>query len=926
MLALAAGLLLTHANAAPIKFESTVESLKQYTVPEWFEDAKLGMWAHWGPQGSTDAPYPMDVGWYGRFMYDPGNPVYQWHLKNFGHPSVFGYKDILKRWNPSKFDAARADHLMKLYKKAGAKFFVALGTHHDNVDMWDSKYQPRWNAKALTGKDIVGLWHDATINNGLRFGVSSHVARSYRWFQTAHGEDAGGKYDGQDPANADLYGAPWHENSTVYESLKDKGPEAWEAQFQNRMIDLLDKYHPDLYYTDGGIPFEHAGLNILSHFYNMNQVWNGKLDAVAPIKLDYTENIAVMDYEFSSSSAMSKYPFMSDKSLNTVWFWTKGEGPHYKTANETIDYLVDLVSKNGVLCLNIPQKPDGTLEPEAETLLAGMGQCLGVIGEAVFSTRVWNISGEGPTNMTDFASGTAKDIRFTRNKANTVLYATVLDWPGNGATLDIHSLTPDSIHAADIASITLLGSSGKITWKQDAAGLHVVMPTKAPESLYAYSLKIALRNSMGVLINDDDPAVKYSGSGWYVGPNRASAYGNAIHETPANGDSFSFTFTGTGVEFIPVNDSNRGDVDIYIDDVLQQTVNCQTASEQYKQTAYRKTGLPRGKHTIKGVKKSGGLLSVDAFKVLNDTAPAQLPAVKSEVPLAGKRVLWLGDSITQIGEYVTFTEYYLAKMFPTAKFDFINVGLSSETTSGLTEPVHPGPRPCVLNRLGRALEAVKPDVVVACYGMNDGIYHPPTPEIAEAFHRGMTKLIETCKAAGAEVILLTPPPFDPVGEAPGRIQPRTAPVFGHATPYEGYDEVLADETKWELTLPGVRVIDVHGPFFDQLKIRRQTDPRFTFTIDGIHPTTVGHLLMARFILNGLGVTVPGSGGDLERELAAVQADPLYPLVKQRRELRSEAWRANVGSPETPELSALVRKTELECAALQAKIDTVRKGD
>ena len=597
-----------------------LESLKQYAVPEWFEDAKFGIWAHWGPQGSTDIPYPIDSGWYARMMYEPGNPVYKWHLKNFGHPSVFGYKDILKRYNPAHFDAAQADKLVRIYKGAGAKFFVAMGVHHDNFDMWDSKYQPRWNAKAITGKDIVGLWHDAAVENGLRFGVSSHVARSYRWFQTSHGADAAGKFDGQDPAYADLYGTPWKSADPGYEEMPNVGPAAWETRFENRMKDLLHKYHPDLYYTDGGIPFKNAGLNILSDFYNQNQAWNGSLQAVATIKLDYRENIAVQDYEFASSSALAKYPFMSDKTTNAHWWWLKGEAPHYRKANEVVDYLVDLVSKNGVLCLNIPLTPEGTLEPESETLLKEMGQCFNVIGEAIFDTRPWTISGEGPTVMTDFAAGTAKDIRFARNKANTVLYATVLDWPGNGATLTIGSVTADRIDASEIASIKMLGSSETITWKQDLKGLHVVMPMEAPKSVYAFSLKIAVKTSLHAtptLTNDDDPAVTYAGSGWYRQSGRGNGeYGDDIHETAANGDSFSYVFTGTGVEFLTITAANRGDVDIYVDSVFQQMVSCRATSDHYQQPVFRKTGLPQGQHTLKGGKRSGTFLTVDAFNAI----------------------------------------------------------------------------------------------------------------------------------------------------------------------------------------------------------------------------------------------------------------------------------------------------------------------
>jgi alpha-L-fucosidase len=639
LLALAAGLLLTQANAAPIKFEPTVESLKQYTVPEWFQDAKLGMWGHWGPQGSTDIPYPIDCGWYARFMYQPGHPVYDWHVKNFGHPSVFGYKDILKRWNPSKFDAAQADRLVKLYKQAGAKFFVALGTHHDNYDLWDSKYQPRWNAKATTGKDIVGLWHDAAKNNGLRFGVSSHVARTYRWFQTSHGGDAGGKFDGQDPAYQDLYGVPWPASSSPdYEQMADVGPAEWEKQFENRMKDLMDKYHPDLYYTDGGIPFKQAGLNILSHFYNQNQVWNGSLQAVAAIKLDYQENIAVRDYEFGSSSSMAKYPFMSDKSTNSYWWWLKGDAPHYRKANEVVDYLVDLVSKNGVLCLNIPLTPDGSIEPESESMLKGMGQCLNVIGEAIFKTRVWTVYGEGPTQMTDFGAGTAKDIRFTRNKANTVLYATALDWPGNGAILNIQSLNSSRFDAKQITSISLLGSAGTCAFTQDAEGLKVTLPPVAPASLYAYALKIAVKHDLIMavvrppvaMVNDNDPDATYTGQWYYQGNRNNGEYNSDVHETTIDGDSFSYPFIGTGIELIAITASNRGDVDIYIDGGLPQTISCNASADHFQQTVFSKTGLAYGRHTIKGVKKSGGYLTIDAFKVLNSQASLASPSLEQK--------------------------------------------------------------------------------------------------------------------------------------------------------------------------------------------------------------------------------------------------------------------------------------------------------
>ncbi len=179
----------------------------------------------------------------------------------YGHPSKFGSKDICKLFKASKSDEAQA----------GARHVVPVAAHHDNFDMWDSKYQPRWNSMATAGKDMCGMWQKATVANGLHFGVASHVARSFRWLQTSHGADkagplAGVPYDGQDPAFTDLYGVPWNGRDLGYEGPHDVGPPAFEKNFLDRMLDLIDRYHSDLYYTDGGPPFKTAGYTIVSHF------------------------------------------------------------------------------------------------------------------------------------------------------------------------------------------------------------------------------------------------------------------------------------------------------------------------------------------------------------------------------------------------------------------------------------------------------------------------------------------------------------------------------------------------------------------------------------------------------------------------------------------------------------------------------------
>ena len=298
-------------------------------------------------------------------------------------------------------------------------------------------------------------------------------------------------------------------------------------------------------------------------------------------------------------------------------------------------------------------------------------------------------------------------------------------------------------------------------------------------------------------------------------------------------------------------------------------------------------------------------------------APGALPSFE------GKRVLWLGDSITADGKYVSFVEYYLEKRFPEGRFDIISIGLSSETVSGLSEAKHPFPRPCVLERLQRALDAVKPQIVVACYGMNDGIYHPLSPERTRTFQEGIEKLIAAVKSAGGEVILLTPPPFDPL-PVRAKLRPDGASDYSYMTPYEKYDAVLAEYGRWEMTLPAIKalVVDLHAPLTAYTENRRQQHPTFSFSGDGIHPSAAGHLLMAVTILKALGVTIEAP--DLDVEVARLEADPMFRLVKRHRESRSKGWLPFVGYTRGENVKAAsVDDAELSARALQRQIEPLR---
>ena len=304
-------------------------------------------------------------------------------------------------------------------------------------------------------------------------------------------------------------------------------------------------------------------------------------------------------------------------------------------------------------------------------------------------------------------------------------------------------------------------------------------------------------------------------------------------------------------------------------------------------------------------------------------AAEKAPAFTAEA-LAGKRVLWLGDSITQAGTYVSFVEYFLNTQFPAQNFDIISLGLASETVSGLSEKQHPFPRPHVLERLHRALDATKPEIVVASYGMNDGIYHPQSAERMKAFQEGLQKLMAAVKARGAKLILLTPPPFDALPVA-AKLQKAGAPDFAYFAPFEDYDAVLADYASWEKTLaaPDVLVVDLHTALRDYVQAQRVTNPQFSFANDGIHPNDAGHLLMARTILSALGMAVPDS--DLNAELHKINADPLWNLIRTRRAARSTGWLSFVGyTREKAVKTDSITGVETAAAALQEQIDRLRR--
>jgi alpha-L-fucosidase len=451
-------------------FQPTMESLTNYACPDWFRDAKFGIWAHWGPQA-----VPMEGDWYARKMYQQGSADYQDHLARFGHPSTNGWKDIIPLWKAEKWEPEK---LMELYKKAGAKYFVSMGSHHDDFFLWNSPLH-KWNAVNIgPHRDVVGEWQAAAKKNGLPFGVSEHLGASFTWFQDSHKSDktgpfAGVPYDGANPKYQDLYHFPAEPDDTGWYS---KNPR-WQQQWYDEIKELVDNYKPDLLYSDGGVAFgNEVGLSQIANLYNVSAAAHGgKTEAVYNCKQP-SDGRWVQDYERGVNGGINPNPWQTDTSIGD-WFYNRHW--KYQPLSWTVHMLVDITSKNGNLLLNVVLRPDGSLDPEVETMLHQLADWTAVNGEAIYGSRPWLVFGEGEVKAKGGAfkenfTYSAKDIRFT-TKGRT-LYAIAMGWPGENKML-IRSLAAiDDATQNKIARVELLGRDGELKFSQTTNGLVVELP------------------------------------------------------------------------------------------------------------------------------------------------------------------------------------------------------------------------------------------------------------------------------------------------------------------------------------------------------------------------------------------------------------------------------------------------------------------
>lgn len=503
--------------------------------PEWLRDAKFGIWVHFGPQSAGESG-----DWYARNLYKPGTNAYENHIKRFGHPSEVGYKDVLRDWNPDKFDP---EALTQLYKDAGARFLMIQGVHHDNYDLWNSAHQP-WNSVNIgPHRDFLREWADACRRYDMCYGVTFHHEYTWWWWQSAFGADkegpkAGVPYDGHltladgkgkwwegyDPRQ--LYGIDLRE----YETVEERSHSPWSppdpgifhrhldyanwfaTQWAQRMMDVTHNYDPDFIYTDGTVegPFTGCGTGtgykcnamqtVMADYYNRTLRDRGEVNTFSIIKFRHPTNGAVNTAEFAFPDTINtSQPWIREAPVGD-WFYAPG---FVYDSGMMIKFIIEAIARDGNAALNICLLPDGSVEPDCRTMLAEVGDWMRTNGEAVYGSRAWTVLGEGQTDdkgrlrklpggglgkhHAEFGFST-EDFRYTVGK-NGALYAFCMTVPEAGETLTLKSL---GVGAPRVKNVSLPASGHDVEWTQTDGGLAVTMPSDMSWAHSALTLRIDL--------------------------------------------------------------------------------------------------------------------------------------------------------------------------------------------------------------------------------------------------------------------------------------------------------------------------------------------------------------------------------------------------------------------------------------------------
>ena len=510
-------------------FSNNWQSLSEWECPEWFKDAKFGIWAHWGPQCQAE-----DGDWYARFMYYQGSGQYNWHVSHFGDPSVYGLKELCRDWKAEEW---KPKELVELYKSVGARYFMTLGNHHDNFDLWDSPYQ-EWNSVNIGPKqDIVKGWSEACHEQGLPFGVSMHASHAWTWLEPSQSFDGnltkadgtGKWWEGYDPqelyAQNHAHSTGWESSGTIH-SQWDWGngaslpSEAYKKKFQNRVLQCINDYNPDmLYFDDTVLPFygcdESIGLNILQHFYNTSAEKHEGQQQVVPmgkILNDSQKEALLWDVERGIPDRPQTKYWQTCTCIGS-WHYdiNVANSNGYKSAEQVVSMLVDIVSKNGNLLLSVPIRGNGTIDQNERNVLAGIKAWMDVNSKSIYGTRVWKTFGEGPlaeavNPMTaqGFNEGQAyssQDVRYVER--NDSVYATIMRWPAAGDfTFKAFSIV-ESSYSGEVDKVELLGY-GSVPFAQSIEGLTVEVPSTKPNAIapvFCVTFKKDTRTSYEVFLS-----------------------------------------------------------------------------------------------------------------------------------------------------------------------------------------------------------------------------------------------------------------------------------------------------------------------------------------------------------------------------------------------------------------------------------------
>ena len=609
---------------------------RQYNTPAWWREAKLGAWSHWDPQSVAE-----DGDWYSRGMYVEGHPQSKFHREHFGHPSEYGYKELCRDWNTDLWDP---EDLMQLYQKMGARYFLALGNHHDNFDCWDSKYQP-WNAVNIgPHQDIVGIWEKVARKHNMPFGIGFHNTPARTWGQfmpvrytsDKQGDKAGVPYDamltkadgykpnadgsdkwwkGMDPQ--DLYGPVHHDGRKSLES-------PFANQFMWRVDDAIRKYQPDMIYFD-----DHAGDSqidlgidmglgkltpqIIANFYNIaDKRTEGRKEVVATFKgvggrynsfqrnpemVGIVDRSLVKSTELYTEDDIMAFPFQTEVSLQD-WHYQKGGS--YRSAEEIITRLMQNVSRNGCLLLNITQHGRGNIDDEARQICLDFGRWIDINQEAIYSARPFDVWGNN-------------DVIYTRQGGH--IYAVILHPSSDPIVLP--ALSSQSSSVGKITKVEMVENNRAVPFTQTAEGLTLQMgePLRSEgiqDTKLAMGYKVVRISHDKAWFNDDDPGVHTFGWNRRCNTNEGD-YNNDLSFSNQAGDTWTVTLEARKFSIIAPQGMGQGTMEVLVDGKHVGEVSFVKQREvKHQSVVFTSKKLRKGKHEIQ-LKNKNGMVAIDAI-------------------------------------------------------------------------------------------------------------------------------------------------------------------------------------------------------------------------------------------------------------------------------------------------------------------------